>query len=152
LVLYGETQELDDLVVQGAVPERRLQVPLAAGEQARAELPVGCEPDAVAARAEWLRDWIDENELAHAVGEAEAASGRGGLGGKLLERSVVLLDDRANLTARQDVVLAPGLVGVQRHEFGEPNDVRLAARQLRQRGNFRLREALDRDAVDLDRP
>ena len=64
----------------------------------------------------------------------------------------MLLDQRADLAAGQHLVLAPGLVGVERHELDEADDVRLAAGELGERRHLFLREAADRDAVDLDRP
>src|SRR5215207_11212747 len=52
----------------------------------------------------------------------------------------------ADLAAGQDVVLAPGLVGVERHELDEADDVRLPARELGERRHFRLGEPLHGDA------
>ena len=86
-----------------------------------------------------------------AVGEAEAPRRRGRLRRQLLERAVTVFDDRADLRAAQDVVLAPRLVGVEWHELDEADDVRLAPRELGERRHLGLRESLDRDAVDLDR-
>src|SRR5947208_14234102 len=76
LVGDGEPDQLLEPLVGGAVAERRLQVPLAAGEEAGAELSVGGQPDPVARRAERLRHRIDEADLAGAVGEADAPRGR----------------------------------------------------------------------------
>src|SRR5881392_396823 len=72
LVGDREPDQLFEVLVGGAVPERRLQVPFAAREQAGAELAVRGQPDAVAGRAEGLRDRVDEADLAGAVGEAES--------------------------------------------------------------------------------
>ena len=71
--------------------------------------------------------------------------------GQLDEGAVRRLDQRADLGAGEHLVLAPRLVGVERHELDEPDDVRLAARELGERRHLGLGEALDRDAVDLDR-
>ena len=54
--------------------------------------------------------------------------------------------------AGEDVVAGPALLGVEGHELDEPDDVRLAAGELGERGHLLLGEAADRDAVDLDRP
>ena len=63
----------------------------------------------------------------------------------------MLFDDRADLTAGEDVVLTPRLVRVERHELDEAHHVRLASRELRERRHLGLGEPLHRDAVDLDR-
>src|SRR5436190_23942032 len=104
------------MTVVGSLPERRLQVPLAAREQAGPELSVRRQADAVAGRAERLGHRVDETDLAGAVREAVPPCGRRRLGGDLLERPV-LLDQGANLAAGEHVVVAPGLVRVQRHEL-----------------------------------
>src|SRR5205085_5446383 len=106
----GEAQELLELFVGGSVAEWGLQVPLAAREKAGAQLAVRGQADAVARRAERLRDRIHEPDLARAVREAEAARGGGRLRGNLLERPA-LLDDFADFPAREHLVLAPNLVG-----------------------------------------
>src|SRR3954451_19106338 len=150
LVRDGVPDQALELRVGGAGAERRLQIPLAAREQARAQLAVRGQADAIAGGAERLRDRVDEADLAGAVGEAVALRGRGRLRGDLLERPA-LLDDRPDLGARQHLVVAPRALGVERHELDEADDVRLAAGELGERGHLRLREALDRDRVDLDR-
>ena len=58
----------------------------------------------------------------------------------------------ADLAAGQHLVLTPALVGVERHELDEADDVRLAAGERGEPRHLLLGEALDRDAVDLDRP
>jgi hypothetical protein len=151
-VTHREADQIDELVVRGAVAERCLQIPLAAREETCAQLPVRGQADAVARRAERFRDGIDEPELAGAVGKAKATRRRRGLRGQLFERPVVLLDDRADLAAGENVVLAPRLVRVERHELDEPHDVRLPPCELGERRHLRLRESLHRNAVDLDRP
>ena len=93
---------------------------------------------------------VDEPDLARAVGKAEPPCGRRRLGRDLHERPA-LLDQRADLAARQHVVLAPALVGVERHELDEADDVGLPPGELGERRDLRLREAPHRDAVDLDR-
>src|SRR3954471_20866456 len=118
-VTYCVANELDQLVVGGACAERGLEIPFAAREEAGAELAVGGEPDAVAARAERLRHRVDEAQLAGAVGEAVATRRGRRFRRQLLEGPVPLLDDRADLPARKDVVFAPGLVRVEGHELDE---------------------------------
>src|SRR5439155_22421695 len=105
--------------------KRRLQIPYLPGEGACAQLAVGSQADAVAARAERLRDWVDEADLARAVGKPEPAGRRRGLRRDLDERPA-LLDQRADLRSGEDVVAAPGLVRVERHELDEADDVGLA--------------------------
>src|SRR5919201_2497928 len=151
LVADGEADVPLELLVRGPGAQRPLQVPLAAREEAGPELAVGGEPDPVAGRAEGLGDGIDEADLARSVREAEAAGGGGGRRRDLDERPP-LLDQGADLAAGQDAVLAPNLVCVERHELDEAHDVGLAARELGERGDLLLGEALERDAVDLDRP
>src|SRR5205814_8417335 len=151
LVGDREAEQLFEVPIVGALPERRLQVPLAAREEAGAELPVRRQADPVARRTERLGDGIDEADLAGAVCEAEPPRGRRRLGWDLLERPV-LLDQGANLAAREHVVVAPRLICVQRHELDEADDIRLASGQLGEGRHLLLREAADRDAVDLDRP
>ena len=102
-------------------------------------------------RAEGLGHRVDEADLAGAVGEPVPLGGRRRLRRDLDERPV-LLDQSPDLAAREDVVLFPGLVGVERHELDEAHDVGLAAGQLGQRGHLLLGEAANRHAVDLDRP
>src|SRR4051812_27614675 len=95
---YRKAQEPLELGVRSALAQRGLQVPFAAREEARAQLAVGGQADPVAARAEGLGDRIDEADLARAVGEAEAARGRGRLRRDLLQRPA-LLDQGADLGA-----------------------------------------------------
>ena len=150
LVPDSEADQGGELVVGRAVAERGFQVPLAAREQARAQLAVGGEPDPVAARAERFRHRVHEADLARAVGEAEAARSRRRLCRYLLERPA-LLDQGADLAAGQHFVLAPDFVRVERHELDEADDVRLAARELGERRNLLFGEPTDSDTVDLDR-
>src|SRR5207237_4825289 len=72
-VTNGKADQLGEPLVARSVPQRRLQIPLAAREQARAELAVRGQADPVAIGAERLRDRVDEAELALSVGEAEPA-------------------------------------------------------------------------------
>ena len=74
-----------------------------------------------------------------------------GRGRELLQRPAAL-DDGADLGAGEDLIVAPCLVGVERHELDEAHDVGLAPRELGERGDLGLGEAADGDAVDLDRP
>jgi uncharacterized protein YjbJ (UPF0337 family) len=142
----------DQLVVGRTVAHRRLEVPLAAREEAGAELTVGGESNAVARRAERLRDRIDEPDLAVPVGERVTARGRRRLRRQLDERPVLGLDQRSDLGAGQHLVVAPALVRVERHELDEADDVRLASRERGEARHLFLGEALDRDRVDLDGP
>src|SRR6266540_3417005 len=130
--------------------EGRLQIPLLTREQAGAELAVRGHADTIARRAERLGDGVDEADLTGAVREAEPPRGGGRLGRDLYERPA-LFDERADLVTGQHLVFAPGLVGVERHELDEPDDVGLAPRELGERRDFLLGEAADSDAVDLDR-
>src|SRR5262249_61112216 len=82
-----EAEQFLEVLVVCSVAERRLQVPLAAREEAGAKLPVGGQADSVARRAERLRDGVDEADLAGAVREAEPPCGRGRLGGGLPQRA-----------------------------------------------------------------
>src|SRR6266566_6569422 len=150
LVGDRETDQLFEPLVREAVSERCLQIPLAAREEAGAQLSVGGQPDPVARRAERLRNRVDEADLAGAVGEAEAPRSRRRLRRQLLERPA-LLDQRPDLAAGQDVVAAPGLICVERHELDKADDVGLAARELGEGRHLLLGEPPDRDAVDLDR-
>src|SRR5690348_9627123 len=79
LVLDGPANVRGELLVRRPFAQRGLEIPFAAREQARAELAVGGQPDAVAGRAERLGHRVDEADLAGAVGEAEAARSRRGL-------------------------------------------------------------------------
>ena len=70
------------------------QVGLVGGEEARAELTVGGEPDAIAARAEGFGDAADHADLAEAVGVAvQAGRARSRLLGHQGEHAVDLLED-----------------------------------------------------------
>src|ERR671937_1269829 len=151
LVANGEADVPRELLLGSTRAKRFLQVPLAPREETGPKLAVGGEADPVAGRAERLGDRIDEADLAGAVGEAEAARGRRRRRRQLDERPA-LLDQGPDLAAGQDAVLAPDLVGVERHELDEADDVRLAARELGESRHLLLGEALERDAVDLDRP
>src|SRR5262245_23674172 len=101
LVLHGPAEDSLELLVGGAVAERRLEIPLAAREEARPELAVRGQAEAIAGGAERLGDRVDEPDLARSVGEAEATGGRRGLRGDLVERPV-LLDQRADLCPGED--------------------------------------------------
>src|ERR1051326_2349555 len=147
----GEAEEIRNFRTCATVSQRPFHVPLAAREQARAQLSVGGDADPVAAGAERLRDRVDEADLALPVGETEPPGGRRQLGRNLDERPVLRFDQGADLAAGQHLVGAPRAVCVERHELDEADDVRLAAREPGERGNLFLRESLDRDAVQLDR-
>src|SRR5215212_7768884 len=112
LVADRVTQQGNQLVVAGAVAKRRLQIPFAPRKEACAQLAVRGDANAVARRAEWLGHRVHEAELAGAVGETKPARSRRGLRRQLLEWAVKVFDDRADLTAREDVVLAPRFVRV----------------------------------------
>src|SRR4051794_6425340 len=114
----GVADLLRDLVVGRAGAQQLAQVGLVHGEEACAQLALGRQPDAVAVRAERLRDRVDEADLALAVGEPEDTRGRAGLARELLER-MDGVDELAQLLAGEDLVLRPGVVAVQRHELDE---------------------------------
>ena len=121
-----------------------------AREETRAQLPVGGQPDPVAGRAERLRDGFTKpispapsaKRNRRAVEDAFAGISSSGQRSSISAR---ISSPVSTWSARQR------LVGVERHELDEADDVRLAARELGERGHLLLGEALDRDAVDLDR-
>src|ERR671933_972847 len=139
-----------DLVVARAVAQRRAQVGLVEGEQARAQAPVRGQADAVAVAAERLADGVDEADPALAVGEAVHARGGVGLARLGLER-IHGGDRRADLLAGEDAVGRPAVVGVERHELDEADLVRVLARELGERERLLLGEPAHRDRVALDR-
>src|SRR5215218_11367934 len=112
LAPYGVAYDLLDLGVRRARPQRRAQVGLVHREEARAERPLGGEPDPVAVAAERLGDGGDEADLAAPVGEPVAPRGAVALAAQRLE-FVLGLDDRRELGARQDLRHVPVLVGVE---------------------------------------
>src|SRR5947208_4556932 len=59
---------LCDRIVGLPRPQHCLQIPLAAREEARAQLPVGRDPDPVAGGAERLGNRVDEADLSRPVG------------------------------------------------------------------------------------
>src|SRR3954447_22555480 len=74
------------LRVRSAGAQRLAQIGLVHREEARAQLALGSQADAVAVRAERLRHGIDEADLAVAVGEAEHPRRGRRLARQLLER------------------------------------------------------------------
>src|SRR5207237_8759338 len=97
LAADGEADRLRESLVGRAVAQGALDVPLATGEEARAQLAVRGDADPVARGAERLRDRVHEAELALPVRERESLRGRGGLRRQLEERPVLGLDERTDL-------------------------------------------------------
>src|SRR4051794_6979697 len=118
LAPHRVADDLLEVVVGGAGPQRAPQVGLVQREQAGSQPPVGGQPDAVAVAAERLRDRVDEPDAAASVGEPVHARGGAGLAPLGLERPH-RLDPRPDLGPGQDAVAVPGAVGVERHELDE---------------------------------
>src|SRR5437899_2114222 len=144
-------QDVRQIVVAGSGPQRPAQVPLVDRKQARADLSIGGEPNAIARAAERLRHRVDEAELADAVAEREPSRGAAGFGRHGHHGHEVALDDRLDLVAAQHTLALPVAVGIERHELDEADHVRLAARQLRERDHFDFGEIAHGDDVHLDR-
>src|SRR3954470_12286204 len=115
-----------ELLVARAVAQRPPEVGLVQREQARPQAAVGRQANAVAVRAERLRDGGDEADRALAVGEPVARGGAAGLAAERRER-LRRVEQVAQLAVGQDAVRAPGAVGVERHKLDEGDLVGLAA-------------------------
>src|SRR5204863_3598363 len=85
LAPHGVANRLHQPLVAGILTKQPTQVGLVHAEQACPELALGGQPDAVAIRAERLRDGVDEADLSPAVHEAPHLRGRVGLPRNRLE-------------------------------------------------------------------
>src|SRR5205085_1574740 len=130
--------------------QRTAQVPLLDRKEARAQLTVGGEPNAVAATTKRLRDGVDEPDFANPIGEGVPTRGAARLGWHPHQRHEVALDDRLDLIATQHTLTLPVAVCVQWHELDEPNHVGLAARQLSECDDLGFGEVPHGDDVYLD--
>src|SRR5580704_18684627 len=135
-----------ELVVVGSVAERTAQVGLVQREQARAQVAVGRQANAVTIAAERLGHRVYEADLAVAVREPVDAGGRVGLAWLGLER-IDGVDRVADLGSGQHLILIPGVVGIEWHELDEANLVRGPASELGERDRLVLGEPSYRDRV-----
>src|SRR5918996_1453505 len=122
-------------------------LPLAAREEARPQLAVGGQADAIARAAERPRHRRDDAHLAPTVEVGEALGGLVAPADRL--DRVEHLDGRQDLLLADDGVRPPALVGVERHPLDEAHDDAPLPPERRQVDDLVVVDAPHHDGVDL---
>src|ERR1035437_7437642 len=108
-----------DIIIRRPRAQLRAQVVLVHNEQARADLAVRSQPDAIAVAAERLADWRNDPNLATPIRESPAQGSRGRIVGRNRPQVEPGLKTGKYFAARYHHFLQPGARGIQRHELDE---------------------------------
>jgi hypothetical protein len=133
-----------------AGPKLFAQIELFEREKARAELAFSRHADAIAVVAERFGDARDHTDVADAV-RVLVARGRFGAITAGGAQRIHGVDAVENLLRRNDFLLRPLVVGVERHELDEAESDALVPSECRQVDNFVVVDAAHHDRVDLYR-
>ena len=142
----------DQVRIGGAGAQRAQQIGLIRGEQARAQLAIGCQAKSVAARTEWLGDRADELELAAPIDKAPAASRSGGSRAWMLAKRPRVGNHLPQFVSGYHPVRGPRTARVERHRFDETHHEGALAGESRERENIRLAHASQHHGVHRNRP
>ena len=145
----GGDDEICEILVGGARPEKSLQVVVGQRKEAGSEVAIRRDPNPVAAIAEWLTDGGDDPDRSASVGEV--------MDGRRLRPVALFASQRidrmhpgVNLGAGHDRVHGPPPLRVERHILDEADLNVLLAPQTCEIGDLIVVVAPHDDAVQLD--